>query len=387
MKKINLTPLMLSVLMLCNLTVRAEDASPLESAKLLIASNKTSDAIPVLEDLMKVDPNAAPHNYFLGLCLMKEGIRIEEAITYLEKAADDYSKTDVDPGMGEPEFCWYYLVIGYSRTKQCDRALEAYNKFVEVYAQRDPFYTSEAVKWIELCHEPMRMAQELNTRAHINKDRLVNLQPDEPQMVTKDVNYTTTSVLYGVQVSASLNPTYTINFPGLKNVGVYVDQNKIYRYVLGNLTFRSQAEELLAEVKSKGYPDAFIVDINQPDQYGQEVVTLNNHNIHEEVKGKIEFRVQIGAFAESIPKHLRKFYFEIDKLKEMKDSELTILTTGKFDTYEEARKHRDLLVQEGLSDAFVTAFNKKRRIPMPVALKAMEQGSNEELVPQKRGKN
>lgn len=387
MKTIDLTSLMLSALMLCTFTVRAEDASPLESAKLLIASNKTSDAIPVLEDLMKMDPNAAPHNYFLGMCLMKEGIRIDEAISYLEKAAEDYSKTDVDPGMGEPEFCWYYLVIGYSRTKQCDRALETYNKFVEVYSQRDPFYTSEAVKWIELCHEPMRMAQELNTRTRINKDRLVSLQPEEPQLVTRDVDFTTNSVLYGVQVSANLNPTYTINFPGLKNVGVYVDENKVYRYVIGNLTFRSQAEELLAEVRAKGYPDAFIVDINQPEQYGEEVVTLNNHNIHEEVKGKIEFRVQIGAFAETLPKHLRKFYFEIDKLKEMKDSELTILTTGKFDTYEEARKHRDLLVQEGLSDAFVTAFNKKRRIPMNVALKSLEQGSKEELVPQKRGSN
>lgn len=386
MKTIKLTSLLLSVLLLSNVSVQAEDASPLESAKLLIASNKTRDAIPVLESLMKVDPNAAPHNYFLGMCLMKEGIRIDEAINYLEKAAVDYSKTDVDPGMGEPEFCWYYLVIGYSRTKQCDRAMEAYNKFIEVFAQRDPFYTNEAIKWIELCHEPMRMAQELNSRAQSSKDRLVSMQPEDA-VVTKEVNYTTASVLYGVQVSASLNPTYTVNFPGLKNVGVYVDQNKIYRYVIGNLTFRSQAEELLSEVKAKGYPDAFIVDINQPEQYGQEVVTLNNHNINEEVKGKIEFRVQIGAFAETIPKHLRKFYFEIDKLKEMKDQELTILTTGKFDTYEEARKHRDLLVQEGLSDAFVTAFNKKRRIPMPVALKALEQGSKEELVPQKRGKN
>ena len=85
---------------------------PLDSAKLLIATNKTGDAIPVLEKLMKEDPSRAPHNYFLGMCLIKEGIRIEEAVGYLEKAAADYSKIDLDPGMGEPEFCWYYLLIG-----------------------------------------------------------------------------------------------------------------------------------------------------------------------------------------------------------------------------------------------------------------------------------
>lgn len=370
-----------------------KDGSPLEDAKLLVASNKTRDAIPMLEKLIESDPQSAPNNYFLGLCLIKEGIRIEEAVRYLEKAATDYSKTDIDPGMGEPEFCWYYLVIGYSRLKECEKAKERYDRFVEVYSKGDPFYTNEAVKWIELCHEPMRMAQEIKTRnaeniasANYLKDRLVNLEARSDEVVTREVNYTTASTLYGVQVGASLKPTYTIEFPNLKNVGVYVDENKIYRYVIGNLSFRSQAEELLAEVKTKGYADAFIVDINQPETYGEEVVSLNDHNIHAELKGKIEFRVQIGAFSETLPKDLRKYYFEVDKLKEFRENDLTILTAGKFDTYEEAQSHRDLLQQQGLGDAFVTAFNKRKRVPMKVALQYMNGAEKEELTPQKREK-
>ena len=58
----------------------------LDKAKVLIASNKTRDAIPLLEELIKLDASPAPHNYFLGMCLIKEGIRIEEAVKYLEKA-------------------------------------------------------------------------------------------------------------------------------------------------------------------------------------------------------------------------------------------------------------------------------------------------------------
>ena len=365
----------------------------LDKAKVLIASNKTRDAIPLLEELMKKDNNQAAHNYFLGMCLIKEGIRIEEAVAYLEKAGADYAKTDINPGMGEPEFCWYYLVIGYSRLKECDKAMKTYERFVQVYSQGDPFYTNEAMKWIELCHEPMRMAQEIKTRNYINsqssnylKDRLVNMQPESPEVVTREVNYTTTSVLYGVQVSASITPTYTTEFRGLKNVGVYVDENKVYRYVIGNLSFRSQAEELLEEVKTNGYPDAFIVDINQPDTYGEEVMSLNQLSITPQLKGKVEFRVQIGAFAETLPKDLRKFYFEIDKLKEVRENDLTILTAGKFDTYAEAQQHRDLLKQQGLEDAFVTAFNRKQRVPVSVALKYLDQEVKEELVPQKRGK-
>lgn len=363
----------------------------LDSAKLLIASNRTTDAIPILEELLNADPASAPNNYFLGMCLIKEGIRIEEAVKYLEKASTDYSTNDIDPGLGEPEYCWYYLVVGYSRLKDCDKAMNAYNKFVQVYSQMDPFYTNEAVKWIELCHEPMRMAQEIRTRNTVNsqpnylKDRLVSAQPEDPEVVTKHVEFTTTSILYGVQVGAALKPSYTVDFKGLKNVGVYVDENHIYRYVIGNLSFRSQAEELLAEVKAAGYPDAFIVDINQPERYGEEVVTLDDHNINAEIKGKVEFRVQIGAFAETLPKDLRKLYFEIDRLKEVRENDLTILTAGSFETYEEAQKHRDALQQQGLQDAFVTAFNKKRRIPIKVALNATQENAKPELVPQKRG--
>ncbi|MCF8460334.1 MAG: hypothetical protein K9G46_06395 [Flavobacteriales bacterium] len=364
----------------------------LDKAKVLIASNKTRDAIPLLEELMKKDNAPAAYNYFLGMCLIKEGVRIEEAVAYLEKAGEDYSHTDLNPGMGEPEFCWYYLVIGYSRLKECDKAMKTYDKFVEVYSQGDPFYTNEAMKWIELCHEPMRMAQEIKTYSQVNaspsflKNRLVNMQPESAEVVTREVNYTTASILYGVQVSASITPTYTTEFKGLKNVGVYVDENKIYRYVIGNLTFRSQAEELLNEVKANGYPDAFIVDINQPDTYGEEVMSLNKMSITPQLKGKVEFRVQIGAFAETLPKDLRKFYFEVDKLKEVRENDLTILTAGKFDTYAEAQQHRDMLKQQGLGDAFVTAFNQKKRVPVNVALKYLDQEVKEELVPQKRGK-
>ncbi|MCB9187352.1 MAG: SPOR domain-containing protein [Flavobacteriales bacterium] len=387
MKTLNL----LLVLLLLNVGfTTAKDSTPLDQAKLLVATNKTRDAIPVLEKLIAAEPESAPHNYFLGMCLIKEGIRIEEAVKYLEKAAVDYSSTDLDPGMGEPEFVWYYMVIGYSRMKECEKAKERYDKFVQVYSKGDPFYTNEAVKWIELCHEPMRMAQEIKTRSYINahtylKDRLVTAAPED-EISTREVNFTTQSVLYGVQVGAAIKPTYTTEFKGLKNVGVYVDENKVYRYVIGNLGFRSQAEELLEEVKAKGYPDAFIVDINQPETYGEEVTSLNNVSIAPQLRGKVEFRVQIGAFAETLPKDLRKFYFEVDQLKTAREGDLTIMTAGKFDTYEEAQAQRDLLQNQGLADCFVTAFNKRNRIPVKVALDFLNENQNTEIVPQKRGK-
>lgn len=355
-------------------------SSLLDSAKLMVASNRTREAIPIFETLMDQDKEAPPHNYFLGLCLIREGIRIEEATTLLTKAAEAYSRTDFDPGMGEPEFCWYYLVIGHSRLRQCDKAMEHYKRFVQVYSRSDPFYPKEAMKWVELCHEPERMKQEIRLRNETAtqssgaglKARLINTSSEEDSVLTRPVQFTTASILYGVQVGASLTPTYTTDFSGLKNIGVYRDEHGTYRYVIGNLSYRSQAERLLKDIRAAGYPDAFIVDINQPERYAEEVLTLNEHNIQQQITGKVEFRVQIGAFAETLPRELSRSYLQLNELKEYREHGLTVLTTGRFTTYEEARAHRDRLRQQGFEDAFVTAFNKRSRIPVRAAVQHLQ---------------
>lgn len=334
-----------------------------------------------MERLLAQDPSKAPHNYFLGLSLVREGIRIPEAISYLEKAADLYAMTDVDPGMGEPELVHYYLVMAHARLRQCDKALKRYYELVEVYSQGDPFYTKEAVKWVELCNEPERMAQEAAAANSVSapistvRDRLVpltGLATSRDSVVTRPTEYTTQSVLYGVQVGALVKATYTMNFPGLRNVGVYSDENGIYRYVIGNLPFRSQAEKLLQEVKQAGYPDAFIVDINNPGRYGQEVVLLNHVGIQRQLKGDVEFRVQIGAFAEYLPERLLHLYLALDGLKEERSNELTLLTIGSFRDYDSAQMERERMVGLGFADAFVTAFNQGQRVPIDLALRHLE---------------
>ena len=369
---------MVAVLWLGILPTALGQITPLDSIKVMVASNRTRDAIPHLERLLRIDPMRAAHNYFLGQCLIREGIRIAEAASYLEKSAQLYAKHDVDPGMGEPEFVHFYLVIAYTRLRQCEKALQGYYEFMDVYSKTDPFYPKEAAKWVELCHEPQRLAQEVDARpalaigSGLLKDRLVALESTKDSVVTRPLPFSTQSVLYGVQVGALVKPTYTVNFPGLKNVGVYVDENGIYRYVIGNLTFRSQAERLLREVRLAGYPDAFIVDINNPERYKEEVVLLNELSIHRQLVGDVEFRVQIGAFAEALPEHLAQLYFQLEGLREVPTSDLTLLTVGSFTTYTLAQNEKDRLGALGFKDAFVTAFNQGQRIPTNMVLRYLE---------------
>lgn len=356
-------------------------STALDSAKVLVASNRTRDAIPVLEKLILTDRGSAPHNYFLGQCLVREGIRIAEATEYLEQAAQLYAAIDVNPGMGEPELVHFYLAIAHSRQRACDKALKSYYELVEVYSGKDPFYPNEAMKWVILCNEPQRMAQEMtvNPEASASKpvvrDRLsavASLPSSKDSVVTRPVAFSTQSVLYGVQVGALARPTYTVNFPRLKNVGVYVDENGIYRYVIGNLTYRSQAEKLLQQVREFGYPDAFIVDINNPERYRDEVVLLNEVGIQRQLTGEVEFRVQIGAFTDVLPEQLAQLYMRIDGLREVRTNERTLLTVGSFKTYEAAVLEKEKLVGVGFFDAFITAFNKGQRIPLNLAISHLE---------------
>ena len=172
--------------------------------------------------------------------------------------------------------------------------------------------------------------------------------------------------MYGVQVAAFIEPKFTRDFPNLKNVDVYIDQNGVFRYVIGRFSYKTQAEKLLEYVKAANYSDAFIVDING-DKYSEEVVTIGDESINRRITGKVDFRVQIGAFKEQIPEHLARQYLIIDKIKETKVNDFTVLSIGSFRSYGDAAEYRDKIQIIGVEDAFIVAFNYDRKIPIDEA--------------------
>ena len=354
--------------------------SKLDESKLLIANNRVSEAIGILRELHAAQPDVPEHNYFLGVCLVRSNGNLEEAIRFLNAATEYYNSNDIDPGMGEPEFVWFYLVVANSQAGHCRQAIEAMERFRVVYSGGDVFYVDEGFRWMDLCEEPEQMAamikvnkQENGGVANYIKQRLTVADADPFQVTTRPVEFSTASVLYGVQVGAQINPSFTAEFKNLKNVEAFVDENGVYRYVIGNLVFRSQAERLLAAVRNSGYPDAFIVDINNPVIFGKEVTAIGKFSVDEKIQGEVEFRVQIGAFAEKIPDEFINVYLQVDGLEEIRDGRLTTLTVGHFSTYKKALKERDLLRKVGFTDAFITAFSGSRRVPVRVANKFLEE--------------
>lgn len=332
--------------------------------------------------------------YYLTIAYSKNG-QCEEALRSLNKFYQVYSYNDE-----------YYLVDGQKWVRECnlekkdekpevepkqkpeiaqrtddDVSVEKPNETKEVIEETkapDPIATEEKPEVVDQVEEKpeeltpeQKAGQEIlaeviqeRTEPQI-KERLIPFD-DWENLRTRDVKFTTMTSQYGVQVAALLDLKPTRDFEDLKNVEVYVDENGIFRYVIGRFPYRKQAESLKDKIIELGYKDAFIVDINKPD-YNTEVLGLGKANIDWHINGNVDFRVQVGAFAALVPSVVAEKYLEIDGIKEYPQNGLTILTVGSFPTYEEAQSYRDTLKQKGLEDAFVVAFNHGNKISLKEA--------------------
>ncbi|MEQ9187150.1 MAG: tetratricopeptide repeat protein [Cryomorphaceae bacterium] len=390
-----------------------ETAANFNQAKLHLANHKLDRAIPILERLWAKDPKNANLNYLLGLCYVKEDHQIKKSVELLEAASEIYTD-EYESGSSQerraPEYVYYYLTIAYSKNGQCEEALRALNKFYQVYTYNDEYYLVDGQKWVRECNlkdkeeekqpeeevaavdEPIseeestpaengvdssvkteeefrqEIAQEIQeerTEPKI-KERLIPFD-DWDELRTREVDYTTMSSLYGVQIAALIDLKPTREFENVKNVEVYVDENGIFRYVIGRFPYRKQAESLLAKIRERGYADAFIVDVNRPT-YEQEVLGVGTENINWHINGSVDFRVQIGAFRTIVPSAVAEKYLEVDGIRENRQNELVIMTVGNFAQYDEAARYREELKALGLEDAFVVAFNLGNKIPLKEAI-------------------
>ena len=406
--------LALSLVLLIGSSAIAQDQdNNFNKAKLHLAKHKLNQAIPILEKLWAKDPANANLNYLLGLCYVKEDMQIPKSVELLETASSIYTSEYESGSKTErraPEYVYYYMTIAYSKNGQCEEALRSLNKFYQVYTYNDEYYLVDGQKWVRECNldrkeeeerpdeaiasvesaatendeasdetieqtpalskeqeASLEIAQEIKTERNEPqiKERLIPFD-DWDELRTREVNYTTMTSLYGIQVAALIDLKPTRDFENLKNVEVYVDENGIFRYVIGRFPYKKQAESLLAKIRERGYEDAFIVDVNRPN-YEQEVLGVGAENINWHIQGSVDFRVQVGAFRTIVSSSVAEKYLEVDGIKENQQNDLVILTVGNFAQYDQAAAYREELKSIGIEDAFVVSFNLGNKIPLKEA--------------------
>lgn len=328
--------------------------------RLHIAKHNAGRSIKILEELYAKDTLNPNVGYLLGVSLIIVGKEPARAAKLFETADQHFGELWDNPGVGPPEHLFYYMILAYCRTGQCDKAKYNLQRLEEVFnlsqefLKDDEYYLIDGRKWANLCKEPTVKLLEVPERL-VKPDLRVKTQPHK---------YSTYSTLYGVQVAALLEPQMTRKFDGLKNVEVFVDMHGVYRYVIGNFVFRSQAEKMLEVVKGTGYADAFIVKITDEERYPLEVVALNQKSPKAQIRGEVDYRIQLAAFKESMPDESARFYLMIDSISEMNLEDLTLLTVGNYKSYGDAIERRNELQRMGFNDAFVVAFNEGRKVPL-----------------------
>jgi hypothetical protein len=103
-------------------------------------------------------------------------------------------------------------------------------------------------------------------------------------------------------------------------------------------------------------------------KFSEEVITNDNESVHKQIVGRVDYRVQIGAFrGDTVPNDLMQVYLKLDSISQYQHGELTLMTVGSFDSYDEANFYRELVQDIGVSDAFVTAWNYQRKVDLKQA--------------------
>lgn len=345
---------------------------------LFLGTNKLGKATIIFEDLYASDTTNLNLAYLLGQCYARKDVKLEKAITLLKRSTKaytpEYRKRDYSERRVS-EYAFYYLLMAYSGNGDCDKTLNALNDFYKIYSYDNEWYLVDAQKLHRDC-EPKEEEETKETPLLTTeptptqkpKER-VPYQPNTNHIIgTKSVQYTDKSAAWGVQVGAFLEPVFTYEFKGLRNVEVYVDNNGIYRYVIGRFAYKVQADKLLNLIHEEGYNDAFITNVKDMNKFSEEVITIDNESVHKQIVGRVDYRVQIGAFrGDTVPNELMQVYLKLDSISQYQHGELTLMTVGSFDSYDEANFYRELVQDIGVTDAFVTAWNYQRKVDLKQA--------------------
>ena len=328
-----------------------------------LGQGRTGEAYILLKELYKIDSTNHYTNYLMGVCYTEQSIITEQSIKHLEFAKDSiieeykyipYNETRA------PIFAWYYLTKAYSQNGYCEKARWAKSEFLKYNTDftGNSFFLNNIEQFMIDCEK--------------NKAILRNKKRKE-SVITKPITYSVMQPLYGVQVGAfkDLVPIRE-EFDNLKNVEAFLDKEGTLRYVVGHFSTKSQAKSLLEVIKATGYQDAFIVDVNEQKRFSNEVIIVDNMSFKTHITGDVEYRVQIGAFKDSIPAELAQIYLKVDNILEVEDNGLTLLQVGHWSLYSDALYKKSKLKDLGIPGPFIVAYDNKQKLSVKAAQKYQE---------------
>lgn len=359
-----------------------------DKARLLLAQRNILEAIDELRLVHIAEPNNGNVNFLMGAAYTELPGAKSEALFHLKKAipfiTEDY-EVGTFKEKNAPIHVYYYMAVALVEKNKCAEANRAYQEFKKYNNKVDQYYIDEVDRHMQKCpfrEEEIVTGWDTMVKAPLSYNP-VSLPERKPEkaapildllgLVTQRIEYTVNTPLYGVQIGSNRNPSPTSSYSNIKNVDVFMDSTGIIRYVIGHFSHYKQAENLLKKIREKGHADAFIVNVNDERKYSKEVISYKNVNLRRGITGEVLYYVQLGAFQDSIPSELAEAYFSINGIAEYKRENKTVLAIGPYQKYNVALENKEKMTGKGISDAFVVAYNKGKRIPLNEAINYTEQ--------------
>ena len=207
-------------------------------------------------------------------------------------------------------------------------------------------------------------------------------------------------LIYKVQVGAFRNPIPQDLFKGFAPISAEKVRDDITRYRVGYFTSYNVANTAKNQVRGLGYRDAFVVALNngnrvtlsearnmesstnvaatapitQPNKNNEVVAPIANlsnssdQNIASatsanSIKG-VFFSVQVGAFSKPLTNDNE---LNVSPLVLNRYNGLFKYSTGIFNSIEDAGRKKASLIEQGIADAFIIAYNDGRTISLDQA--------------------
>ena len=193
------------------------------------------------------------------------------------------------------------------------------------------------------------------------------------QVVVASSNTTT----YRIQIGAFVKELSDKVFEGVDNVVSFEGKDGLVRYMTGSFTEYKDAINYQAQMKARGFEDAFIVTYKNGERISLNVAIRAERTspitevvVEDEItKPNIEFMVQILVAKESLSAEDLTKMGKLGNIdKEAKGEEMYRYFTGSFTSLEDANVRLDEAKLAGYSDAFVFAKLEGERITIEQAI-------------------
>jgi cell division protein FtsN len=232
---------------------------------------------------------------------------------------------------------------------------------------------------------------------------LVDLEPLNPSVNLTEVKTT----MYTVQIGVYKRHVAHERLYNLSPLYNDLTKSGLIRYTVGQFVDYNQAIQKRNEIRQKGIRDAFVTAYRNGERISITTARKALANVSANTQTEIEpaivkettepevaptktpvtstptyntdqlhYCVQIGAYSNSVPVSIVSSFVQLSKLDELDnfktDNGQTVYTIGNFKSLSRANLLKQDLVEQGITDAFIIAFDGKNKVAISEAQKVLK---------------